>query len=135
MNTKIAGFSLMEVLIASFIMFISLVVFSSVFRSAIISSDKAVLNVSSAAYTHLIMGEITSELKQAHHLNQLSGKGRLMQRTFQWQAKVTESTKPPARYFGQNLSQAEHLVKLWNVELNLTFNEKKSNVQYQEVTW
>jgi type II secretory pathway component PulJ len=135
MNTKIAGFSLMEVLIASFIMFISLVVFSSVFRSAIISSDKAVLNVSSAAYTHLIMGEITSQLKDAHHLNQLSGEGSLLQRAFYWQASATESTKPPARYFGQNMSQTDHLVKLWNVELTLTYNEKESNVQYQEVTW
>lgn len=135
MTTKMTGFSLIEVLIASFIMFISLMVFSSVFRSAIISSDKAVSNVSSSAYTHLIMGEIAAQLKDAHQQNQLTGKGTLLQRKFQWQANVVESTRPPARYFGQTMSQAEHQMKLWQVQLTLIIDEKQSQVQYQEVTW
>ncbi|MDG1750743.1 MAG: prepilin-type N-terminal cleavage/methylation domain-containing protein [Thalassotalea sp.] len=135
MNMISRGFTLIEVLIASFIMFISLAAFTLVFRTTILSSEKAELNVSSAAYTTLIISKITFDLKNSHSLNEKSGSGELMGRHYQWQARVKETAKPPARYFGNSLSQAEHQAKLWQVKLEVKVNGKNSDFLYEEITW
>lgn len=132
---KNQGFTLIEVLIASFIMFISLAAFTLVFRSAIISSDKAENNVSSAAYVDVMLGDISAQLFQNKQLTKLQGNGALFGRNYSWKASVINVTQPPARYFGQTLSQAEHQAKIWRIALSISYNQKISEYQYQEVTW
>jgi len=135
MKKSVMGFTLIEVLIASFIMFISLAAFTLVFRSALLSSEKAELNVSSAAYTNLIVGKISSELKNSHQLTTSQGTGLLLGRKYQWQARVISATNPPARYFGNVLAQAEHQAKLWQVNLSVQVGNKLSDYSFEEITW
>lgn len=129
------GFTLIEVLIASFIMFISIAAFTLVFRSSILSSEKAEENVSNSAYVEVIFGEISGVLFQHKNSSELQGSGNLFGMRYTWQAKVIDSTRPPARYFGDTLTQADHLAKIWLIELSVSYNQKVSEYQYQEVTW
>jgi prepilin-type N-terminal cleavage/methylation domain-containing protein len=135
MKTRVKGFSLIEVLIASFILFISLAVFTQVFRSAIISSEKAEHNVLIALYTQLISDKISTELKNSHQLSALNSGGSMMGVKYTWAASILSVSKPPKRYIGQVLSQAEHIVKLWQVKLVIEHDNKISEYSFEEVTW
>jgi len=129
------GFSLIEVLIASFIMFISLATFTMVFRSAMVSSTKAELNVSTAAYADLIVSKVASELKKHHGKASHTNAGVLIGREYFWNAEVVQHTQPPAVYVGQTLVQPEHQAKLWSIKLTIKTDNKSVNYRYQEVTW
>jgi prepilin-type N-terminal cleavage/methylation domain-containing protein len=135
MSISAKGFSLIEVLIASFILFISLAVFTHVFRGALLSSEKAEANVSTALYTQLISDKISSVLKNSHQLPQANGQGTLMGREYTWTAFIISSSQPPKRYIGRVLSQADHVVKLWQVKLSVKDGNKTQEYAFEEVTW
>ncbi len=129
------GFTLIEVLIASFIMFIALATFTMVFRGALLSSERAESVVSTSAYTDLIVDKISASLKQQHKKTQAGGQGMLLGRQFFWQAHVKQVSRPPARYFGGSLEQASHTIKLWQVKLTVKTNTSAKDFTYEEVTW
>ena len=135
MKKHVKGFTLIEVLIASFIMFIALATFSLVFRGAVLSSERAEVNVSTSAYTSLIVGKISSTLKLNHANSEMKGQGSLLGKRFSWVANVQDSSRPPARYIGNSLSQASHQAKIWQVELTVIVGSSERHFTYNEVTW
>lgn len=135
MNSNLRGFTLIEVLIASLIMFISLGVFTSVYRGALISSEKAELNISRSNSVYLILERISSDLKVNHMKNEMEGEGNVLKVNYQWKAKVSQMSKPPARYFGSERSQVDHVMKLWNIELVVIKNGSRKSYNYVEKSW
>lgn len=133
MNRREGGFSLIEVLIAAFIMFIALAVFTSVFRGALLSSKIATDSINSTALTGIVVDSISSKLTKNHQSEEMKGQEKLLHKTLSWSAKVIKKTKPPARLFAQELVQPEHEAKIWQV----TLVDDQSNQQfiYEEITW
>lgn len=125
MSNKQGGFSLMEVLIASFIMFIALAVFTLVFRGAILSSDKATQHLSLSAYASLLVENVSSELAARHSLDETQGEGKLFDLIYKWRAQVVKRANPPARYFGKEEIQLEHEAKIWRVEIQIQGLDKQ----------
>jgi len=129
------GFSLIEVLIASFITFISLSVFTLVFRGAILSTDKAEESVIGSSVARLAANQISAEIRSNHAKSSLSGSGIALGANYSWQAQVISVAKPPARFEGTELTQADHRLKKWQVSFQITYQDSSSNFQYEELSW
>ena len=127
------GFSLLEVLVAAFIMFISIAVFTSIYSGAMLSSDVASKNIQSANATSLVLDNIAFALKQRHHQDEASGEMFVFDTQFRWQARVVESARPQGRFFGAELIQPEHQAKRWQVSLQI--NDEAGTYTYEETTW
>lgn len=127
------GFSLIEVLIAAFIMFISLAAFTSIFQGALLASSSATKSIDSTAVTAIITDSISFKIKANHANREMKGEEQLLGKTFLWDAKVISETRPQARYFGKELIQPEHTAKIWLVKLK----DKDSGAEYhyEEVSW
>lgn len=127
------GFSLVEVLVASFIMFIALAIFTSVFRGALISSERASDVVDTSAFTGLVVEKIAVTIKQNHGKEKLQGQEQILGKNYHWSASVIKQTQPPARYFGSQLVRADHTAKLWKVRLKLVDSDKV--YEFEEISW
>jgi len=135
MNSKNFGFTLIEVLIASFIIFIVLASFTLVYRGALLSSHKAQISVDNVAYTSLIVNKITDQLSLSAQQSMAQGQGEIFNATYQWQAKVIKIAKPPARYFGGELTQSDNQIKLWQISLAVTTQSATRHFEYEDTTW
>lgn len=125
------GFTLIEVLIASLIMFISIAAFSMVFRSALISSSSAENHVATSSIIPLIQNEIS------HHLQMKTdnGQGRLLGRNYRWTAKKLKETKPPPRYLAEKIVQQNHTATLWQVTLIVSYKGRETEYELGEISW
>ena len=133
MKYRQSGFSLIEVLVASLIMFISLTVFTSVFRGALISTQRASDVLSGSAAATLVLENISSQLRVGHQQREQSGEEYLLGYSFSWSAQVVKSTRPPARYFGKDLIQPEHELKVW--QITLVNKDTSETFHYQDFSW
>jgi hypothetical protein len=131
------GFTLVEVLIASVILFSTLTVFTVILRTALISNERAIEVVEKSVATIMILDDIQVALFESSSVGKANGEGSFIGSAYRWKASVKESARPPPRYLGQQLVQAEHEIKLWTVELEmLTENSKNiKNFTYDEATW
>ena len=134
-KNNLSGFTLIEVLVASLIAFISLSAFTLVFRGAIIASEKAESALLTTSIATVVTSDISSEIASNKIENSLSGKGELLEGTYFWEAKVVDTIKPPARFVGAEISQAEHRLKKWKVSFNVTINGRSREYQYEEISW
>ncbi|REL30232.1 PulJ/GspJ family protein [Thalassotalea euphylliae] len=132
---RITGFTLIEVLVASLIAFISLSIFTLIFRGAIIANQKAENAMQIASIASLVTSDISNELLTQSNQNSLSGQGALLGGSYQWQATVIDVYKPPVRFVGAQVSQAEHRLKKWRVRFAVTFNGIDTNYEYEELSW
>lgn len=132
---KQSGFTLVEALIASLIMFIAIGIFTMVFRGAIISSQKASANIEISAAANLVVERISAELTNRHSGKNANGEGKIFDFNYTWRAKVKSSAKPPSRYLGGSKVQADHTAKLWQVDLTFEKDERIVAFQFEEVTW
>lgn len=126
------GFSLLEAMIAGFILFMVLVAVSSLFTTATKSSMRA----TSAAELHyqvpLILERVRYEL---HEQDQQSGQGSWQSLTYRWQAEL-QQTK--ALWYNEVLNQADasdQKVELWQVTLTVELDGAEREFTYQEVSW
>lgn len=130
-----SGFTLIEVLVAALIAFISLSVFTLVFRGAIIANTKAESALLTSSIATLVTSEISSEITSNKAQNSLSGKGELLEGTYFWEARVIETIKPPVRFVGAEISQAEHRLKKWQVSFSVTVKGRSREYQYEDISW
>ena len=84
-----AGFTLLEVLIASVILFSVIVTSTLVYRGAMLSSDKAEQALSVSVAAHSIQRIVTDEFRELKDRSQSSGEGRYGEITYRWRAEET----------------------------------------------
>jgi prepilin-type N-terminal cleavage/methylation domain-containing protein len=127
------GFTLVEVLVASFILFITLAAFTSILRTALISSERAQQVVTESISATLLVDSIRHQLQTSSKGNQAQGEGNINGIIYSWSATVTNRSRPPARYFGEQEIRPEHEILLWEVTIEL--EDGSEPYRYQEATW
>lgn len=139
MQAKPNGFTLIEVMVASVILFSVISVVSVVYKGVVESTIKSSNHVSISGSIPFISRLIVEELRVANISPQetLSQKGRWSDVDFSWQATIDsissalpltdpESSKiiqPPAKFIS------------WNVVLEISSGSSSQTFSYQELTW
>lgn len=131
--TRTNGFTLLEVLIASFILFAALVSLTLIYNSAALSSSKATESVKRSGQLILLMDILGQKIKAQHQASELEGSGQLHDMKYQWRAKVIKAVRPPARHFGKELIQPQHQAKVWRI--SVTFSDNQAPLSFSEVSW
>ena len=127
-----AGFTLLEVLIASVILFSVIVTSTLVYRGAILSSDKAEQALSVSVAAHAIQRIVTDDFRQQKDRSQPFGEGRYGEVTYSWRAEKTHTGTRAGAVDG---STPEREFSLWQINLTISKGKMTKQFQFSEVSW
>lgn len=137
-NTQ-TGFTLIEVLVAGFILFLVISATTLVYRGAALSSQKAEQSLYINGVLPLVLDEIQFSIQDGGqgNIESLQSSGEMADTSYQWSASVIEFRSAPPKILaeaGTSESQAKRF-KLWQVELSVIYKGYKRALSYQELSW
>ena len=127
-----SGFTLLEVLIASVILFSVIVTSTLVYRGAILSSDKAEQALSVSVAAHAIQRIVTDDFRQLNDRSQQFGEGRYGEVTYSWRAE--ETNKGTRAGAGDGSTPAREF-SLWQIHLTISKGKMTKQFQFSEISW
>ncbi|WP_462152152.1 PulJ/GspJ family protein [Pseudoalteromonas xiamenensis] len=133
------GFTLLEVLVAAVILFSSVMAITLVYRSSLISADKATVKVQQTAVVPSIIEKIKVELNDKSSFNQgdkIEGLGQQLGVNYRYVAEVIE-VSAPADKFDYTTGKIESFPKKFVLlKVTLTLGAKAPlDYIYHEVAW
>lgn len=133
------GFTLIEVLVASVILFASIATVSMIYRGAFLSSEKADQHVRISGIIPSLLANIRKDIQaQANSVeSQLSRKGNVWSIQYNWQANLVDHKGAP---FKLDVDTGDYLqpplkYKLWQVNLNVEYKTTHKPYQFYEISW
>ena len=128
------GFSLLEALIASFILFIVLVGVSRLFSTATNSSIQATKN---SALNYQVVPILESIRVQLHQQKKRSGSGRWQNIEYRWQANEDLEKNAISSNVDSLGTDAQRgaKIKLFKVSLWVSYQGIEKQFEYREVSW
>lgn len=137
--TKANGFTLIEVLVASVILFASLGVVSLIYKGAFLSSEKAISHIELSNVTPIVINNIQNVIRSEENLNnsEIKGLGNSWNTQYTWKATLLEFDSAPPLY---DVDNSEYVTspekyKLWEVHVELKKGSISKNYIYNEVSW
>lgn len=130
------GFTLIEVLVASFILFLVIAAITMVYRGALLSSHKAERSLLFSSLVEPISEEVRLTL-QSSTVNEVQGQGSMGEITFNWSAiEVFQAKIPPLVDAERGIStQGSKVFRLWDITLELQLNSATRNYYFSEISW
>lgn len=131
------GFTLIEVLIASMILFLFLAIAAQAFNQSAMASRKAERAVKVAAVVPLLVENIRHEIVAAKSEVGQSGGGSLFDMAYQWQAKLLSRARPPKRFDPDEMAFKEYdeRYNLWQVDVTISSGSYQRSWRYEELSW
>jgi hypothetical protein len=130
------AFTLVEVLIASTILFATITVISESYRASLMASDKASKTAEMLTPLPLIVGHIKNQLLETPE-ERVEGRGEVLGVKFEY-AATTKKFAPPPRLFEPETGVFRSYsprYRLYNVRLTLRTGVVIRSFDYQEVAW
>lgn len=136
-NNKQQGFTLIEVLVASFILFLVIASVTMVYRGALLSSFKAEQVLRFSSMVEPISEQIRSQIKDASGEGDKQGNGAMGELTYHWSATVSQQGTAPEQFNFESgeVEAGKVTFYLWHIELQLQFKTATRQYQFTEVTW
>jgi len=138
-TVKNSGFTLIEVMIASVILFSVIATVSMIYRGAFLSSEKANNHINITGVLPSVLAIVQQNIREQskNSLTELREQGNAWQIKYQWSAKLLkfksapdkldvdsgDFVKPPLKY------------KLWQVSLTLEAKGLTKQYSYNELGW
>ena len=132
------GFTLIEVLVASFIMFLVITSATLIYRGAVLSSVKAEKTLVILSYAEMLTDSIKSSIRNASEQQQISDSRAIDDNlSYQWQANVIEQSNAQAQFnaFNGEMDTGKHDFKLWQVSLVVQMEGSQRQFTFYEVSW
>lgn len=130
------GLTLVEVLIASTILFAALTVAAETYRTVLSSSQKAAVRVELLTPIPTIVLAIRQELRD-NPRDRVEGAGEMLGVSFSFEA-VTTRFAPPAAQFDVDLGEFADYAprfRVYDVRLEVRANSLSRSFVYQELAW
>gem|GEM_PF-1563203 len=133
MPRRHGGFTLLEVLISGFILFLALTAMSEVYRGALLSSIKAesALQISSAVPS--IHSNIVEVMRENSNSDLRYGEGKFGHLEYSWKAMPIYEGEPSQ--FLQEDYGDEIRYFLWQIDLEVTNKTQTRGYSFLEVSW
>ena len=136
---KTKGFTLIEVLIAAVILFMTIAVTTLVYRSALLSTRKAEQSILSSGYLPMIVDDISEVIKQKDTGTEtvISGDGITMQIQYDWQASLLQAKSAPSTldsFTGAVIKQPPRY-RLWQVTLDIKTGTNTKQFVYEDLSY
>ncbi len=136
-SAKHSGFTLLEVLISSIILFLFITMASQAFSQAAQSSLKAERAAKVASLVPLLMENIRGKVLAVNTLGDVAGQGKMLDMQYHWQAKLLERKRPASRFDPSTMEFKDYKDRfnLWSVEVVVTIGKYQRSWQYEEISW
>ncbi|CCQ10319.1 hypothetical protein PALB_11840 [Pseudoalteromonas luteoviolacea B = ATCC 29581] len=136
---KHSAFTLLEVLIASVILFSAIALMTVIYRGSLNASNTASAHLKLNTPVRSIIQEIKSEITNLDPtVSDVKGnEGVAFGVKYSWSATIAKSGFPPKQFDPDmgSFIDAKNEFRLWNVTLELEYNNKKKVYSYQELGW
>lgn len=134
-----SGFTLIEVLVASVILFSSIAIVGVVYKGVLVSTVKAENHMHLASVVSTAIDKIERKLKTVGNSEQKeqSGTFMLLGVTANWHGLIEQSTPPPDIFdpdSGKTV-QSEKQYNLWHVELTLKYKGTSQLYNFKGLNW
>lgn len=139
LNNKSEGFTLIEVLVASVILFSAIATVSMIYRGAYISSQKADAHVNIAGIVPIVLDKIRENIREKGNAESvvLKGSDIAFGVNYHWLANQTAFKGPP-EYFDPDsgkIIQSDNKYKLWKIDVELSYGVASKQYQFKELSW
>lgn len=133
------GFTLIEILVASVILFSTIAIVTVIYKNAMLVSEKANNHVVISGFVPIMLSNIRQEIRGQGDIETqlLKGSGNSWGVDYRWSANLIEFKSAAVRYdpdTGKDVSYPAKY-KLWNVILNLNLNGTQQQHQFKELSW
>tara|TARA_B110000208_G_scaffold191706_1_gene259682 strand:+ start:59 stop:484 length:426 start_codon:yes stop_codon:yes gene_type:complete len=137
---KHSGFTLLEVLISGFILFMVVASTTLVYQGALLSSGKAeqsLIFATAVSPIRRIVSEYIHAKVSLKETNQVAieGEGVYGALRYQWVATVSHIGIPQEIFRESGYLGADFRYLLWDIELKLQGSNMQRNYKFSEVTW
>jgi prepilin-type N-terminal cleavage/methylation domain-containing protein len=133
-----AGFTLLEVLVASVILISAIAAISLSYRGALVASQRADINIQIAGVMPIIVAQVSERIKQLDDGGTtLTDSAQNFGVNYSWQAELINFKAPPERFDPDeaNFIQDPARFRLWRLNLQVEKNGLKQQYQYNELSW
>lgn len=130
------GFTLVEILVASFILFLVISATTMIYRSALLSSFKAEKVLRNVSMVDPVREQIKDKL-MGNTSSEVTGRGQMGGISYSWVARQVKQAQAQSILdieSGQ-LRQGIHVFTLWNVSLQLNIGDAVRQYSFNEVSW
>ena len=135
--TRVKGFTLIEILIASVILFLFLALASEAFGQAALASRKAERAVKVAGILPLLTENIRQQIVSADPTGEYSGGGVLFELEYKWQATLLARKSPPPRldHEVEAFTTYSERFNLWQVDVTVIDGSYQRTWRYEDISW
>jgi len=134
------GFTLIEVLVASVILFSVIATVSMVYRGAFISSEQANKQVNIIKVLPSVLATIKQQVQQQSNLSndtELQYNSQALNVVYSWKATLIQSKSAPAQFEMESgkVITGTKKYKLWLVKLTLLSKGLTKEYEFNEMSW
>jgi len=127
------GFTLLEVLLAGFILFLTLTSMTLVYQGAALSSAKAQESVAASALIPSIKALIVEDFYNKSPIGAPSGEGSMGGYDFVWQATLRAQARPSLIFMEDNELDPTFNYSLWDIDFFLVKGAISRHYRFSEV--
>jgi hypothetical protein len=135
----VSGFTLIEVLVASVILFSSISVISLIYKGAYLTSVKASAHMAVSGAIPIILTKVEDAIRAEGDTSslQLTGDGIVWGVQYSWQAELQQFKAAPNLFDPDSGKDVEtpKKYKLWQVDLSVRHKSLKQSYKYNELSW
>lgn len=132
-RNKQRGFTLLEVLLAGFILFLVLTSMTLVYKGALLSSYKAERSLIMSSAVLPIRRLISDKIQVSTRSVTLSGDGSFGAVTYSWQAILAATGRPSEMIMEHNGDEIQYF--LWAVDLRIQQGKMVRSYRFSEISW
>lgn len=134
-----SGFTLIEVLVASLILFASISVISLIYKGAYLTSKKSEAHITVSGAIPIVLSNIKNAIRAQGMSSSVQhvGEGVVWDVQYNWKAELQKIKAAPNLYdpdLGKNVESPQKY-KLWQVDLNIHYKSLKQSYKYNEISW
>lgn len=138
------GFTLLEVLVASFILFLVISTMTLVYRGALLSSGKAEQSIKISSVVPQLRTQISEHLQRVQMIARVANEGVIESTNFRYEAVPQLRGQPfhpsnPVRIQldpeGRPVAMESTTLWLWKVDLWLSLEGSERHYEFWETTW
>jgi type II secretory pathway component PulJ len=129
------GFTLLEVLLAGFILFLTIAAMTMVYRGALLSSSKAEQSLEIISSVPFIRVIVTEQLRASSDKKFRQSSGSYGSVEFSWEAVESHIGRPSKTLLQLYNEQDTIEYSLWDVTINLTKKGKTFSHKFSEISW
>jgi hypothetical protein len=129
------GFTLLEVLLAGFILFITIAVMTMVYRGALLTSSKAEKSLDISVVVIPVRRLISDQVRQTSHLESSFGEGRYGEVNYRWKSSRTHVGFPSPILMEDSGLFEDLRYYLVQVDVQFQLGSSTRDYQFKELAW